>query len=68
MVVPNREIANLNISTYTSAMSYPVESKVNSEDIQIRAQILEMKTIDFNFILFYFSFLFSFELFHIFYF
>ena len=68
MVVPNREIANSNISTYTLAMSYPVESKVNSEDIQIRAPILEMKMIDFNFILFYFSFLFSFELFHIFYF
>ena len=68
MVASNREIANSNISTYTSAMSYPVESKVNSEDIQIGASILEMKTMNFNFILFYFSFLFYFKLFHIFYF
>jgi len=37
MVVPNREIANSNISTYTLAMSYPVEFKVNSENIQIEA-------------------------------
>ena len=37
IIVPNREIANSNISTYTSAMSYLVESKVDSDDIQIGA-------------------------------
>ena len=35
MVVPNREIANSNNSTYTSAMSYLVKFKVNSKDIQM---------------------------------
>ena len=35
--MPNRKIANSNISTYISAISYPIESKVNSNDIQIEA-------------------------------
>jgi len=37
MVVPNREIANSNIFTSTSAMSNPVKSKAGSEDVPMGA-------------------------------
>ena len=38
MIVPNRKIANSNISTYTLAISYLVVSNINSEDIQMGLQ------------------------------
>lgn len=37
MVMPNREIVNLNIFTFTSAISNPIESKASSEDILMGA-------------------------------
>ena len=35
MVVPNRELANLNILSFSSAMSNPLKSNAISEDVQI---------------------------------
>jgi len=63
MIVPNREIVNLNIFSSSSAISNTLEFNAISEDIQMdapRDRTIKITESGLSFLLFSFSFLFSF--------